>query len=210
MRNKLFLFVVLSAGLSFGSTAQERPMSQSEILAFKQTVAVTSKKIKTLSADFVQYKHMDFLSKDIESSGKMIFKEPAKLLWQYKKPYNYSVVFRNDRILINDEGKTSKFDVGSSEIFGKLNNFMVRSVSGDLFNDKEFVITYIKAKNYYRALLIPRDAALKKYIKQIEMTFGKDADLSEVKLFESAEDYTRIVFINKQLNGKIDESVFNN
>ncbi len=183
-------------------------MSQAEITAFKQAVANTSKQIKTLSTDFVQYKHMEFLSKEIQSSGKMVYVKPTSLLWQYKKPYNYAIVFKNDKIVINDEGKSSKFDVGNSEVFGKLNNLMVRSVSGDLFDEKEFEISYQKASNSYRASLIPRDAALKKYIREIQLTFGKDANLNEVKLFETEVDYTRILFVNKQLNGKVDESVF--
>ncbi|GEP49778.1 cell envelope biogenesis protein LolA [Flavobacterium noncentrifugens] len=197
--------------VSFTAFAQEQKMSDTEITAFKQSVNTVSKKIKSLSTDFIQYKHMDFLAKDIETSGKMFFKEPNLLQWQYKKPYNYSIVFKNGKILINDEGKKSAMDVGSSKIFAKLNKLIVGSVSGDMFDDKEFAITYFKTKDFNVTKLIPKDAALKKYIRQIELSFDKqDATVNQVRLMESAEDYTKIVFKNKILNAKIDDSAFTN
>lgn len=211
MQIKAYLVVFLTSVFSLASFAQEQKMSDSEISSFKQSVAVVSKKTKTMSTDFVQYKHMDFLSKDIETSGKMIFKEPSLLLWQYKKPYSYSVVFKSGKILINDEGKKRSVDIGNSKMFGKINKLIVGSVSGDMFDDKEFTISYFKTKANNITRFIPKDATLKKYIKQIELTFDKEeATVEQVKLIESSEDYTRIVLKNKIINAKIDDSIFTN
>ncbi|MFH6945376.1 outer membrane lipoprotein carrier protein LolA [Flavobacterium sp. FlaQc-50] len=210
MKAKLYLFLLL---LNIGNTAfaQEQKMTDSEIASFKQDVNVVSKKIKSLTTDFVQYKHLDFLSKDIETSGKMNFKEPGLLQWQYKKPYNYSIVFKNGKILINDEGKKSAVDIGNSKIFGRINKLIIGSVSGNMFDDKEFSISYFKSKGQNIAKFIPKDATLKKYIKQIELTFDKEeATVVQVKLLESSEDYTRIVLKNKVINAKIDDSIFTN
>jgi outer membrane lipoprotein-sorting protein len=209
MKYKISLIVLYLLVGNTPSHAQEQKMSESEMATFKQSVVAVSKKIKTLTTDFVQYKHMDFLSKDIETSGKMTFKEPVLLLWQYKKPYDYSVVFNNGKILINDEGKRKNIDIGKSEIFDKINRMIVGSVSGNLFDDREFVIGYFKSKNQNIATFVPKDPALQKYIKQIELTFDKD-EVVQVKLVESSTDYTRIVFKNRILNAKIDASFFNN
>nr|WP_281226018.1 outer membrane lipoprotein carrier protein LolA [Flavobacterium aquiphilum] len=211
MKIRSYIIVLFLIGFQLKCFAQEQKMSESEISAFKQSVVAVSKKIKTLSTDFVQYKHLDFLSKDIETSGKMIFKEPNSLLWQYKKPYNYSIVFKNGKILINDEGKKSAVDIGNSKLFGKINKLIVGSVSGDLFDDKEFSISYFKNKDQNSVRFIPKDATLKKYIKQIELTFDKeDATVVQVKLLESSADYTRIVLKNKVINAKVDEASFAN
>ena len=208
---KIKIIVLFLSICSFVSQAQEQKMTAAEMADFKKNVNEVSKKIKTLSTDFVQYKHMDFLAKDIETSGKMNFKEPNLLQWQYKKPYNYSIVFKNGKILINDEGKKSAVDIGNSKIFAKLNKLIIGSVSGNLFDDKEFDISYFKSKGQFLTKLIPKDAALKKYIKQIELTFDKeDFTVVQVRLLESSEDYTRIVLKNKILNAKIDDSIFTN
>ncbi len=211
MKIRVYFVLLILCICPVFSFAQEQKISENEIAIFKQNVKEVSKKIKTLSTDFVQYKHLDFLSKDIESSGKMIFATPSMLQWQYKKPYNYSILFKNGKILIDDEGKKSAVDVGSSKIFGKINKLIVGSVSGDMFDDKEFSISYFKNKTNTIARFIPKDANLKKYIKQIELTFDKeDFTVIQVKLLESSEDFTRIVLKNKVLNAKIDNSIFNN
>ena len=191
--------------------AQEKKMNSAEIQSFKQSVNAVSKKIQTLTADFVQYKHLDFLSKDIETAGKIYFSTPNLLKWQYNKPYNYSIIFKNNKVLIDNEGKKSAIDIGNSKVFAKINKLIVGSVSGDMFDEKEFSIDFVKTKNSSITRLTPKDASLKKYIKQIELTFDKtDNMVVQIKLIESSDDYTRILLKNKTLNVKIDPSVFTN
>ncbi len=211
MLNKKYILVLIIAIKSIANFAQEQKMSETEITSFIKSVNAVAKKITTLSADFVQYKHMEFLSKDIETSGKMYFAEPNSLKWHYKKPYNYSIIFKKGKILIDDEGKKSSVDIGNNKVFGKINKLIIGSVSGNMFDDKEFAISFFKTKTNNITRLIPKDAALKKYIKQIELTFDKDDHaVIQVKLIESSDDYTRIVLKNKMLNGKIDDSLFSN
>lgn len=206
---KINYFLVLFF-IGFSALAQEA-MSSGEIAGFKKDVNAASAKIKTMATDFVQYKHMDFLAKDVETSGKMAFKEPNSLAWQYKKPYNYSIVFKNGKILINDEGKKSQMDAKSNKTFSKINKLIVGSVSGQMFDEKEFAISYFKSKDFNIARFIPKDATMKKYIKQVELSFDKkEGTVEQVRLLESETDYTKIVFKNKILNAKVDDSAFSN
>jgi len=186
-------------------------MTASEVSAFKQSVNAASAKIKTMTTDFIQFKHMDFLAKDVETSGKMAFREPNSLAWQYKKPYNYSIIFKSGKILINDEGKKSQMDAKSNKTFSKINKLIVASVSGQMFDDKEFAISYFKSRDFNIARFIPKDASLKKYIRQVELSFDKkEGTVEQVRLLESETDYTKIVFKNKVLNAKVDDSAFSN
>lgn len=210
MKTSVFYVFFLMVSV-FGMSAQEQKMSTAEITSFKNAVNATAKNSKTLTTDFVQYKHMDFLSKDIETSGKMVFKTPGMLLWQYTKPYQYSVVFKNNKIAINDAGKKSEMNVGNSKMFAKLNKLIVGSVSGDMFDENEFTISYFKSSEYNITKLVPKDAALKKYIQQMELYFDKKGNLvSQVKMIEPSNDYTTIVFKNKVINAQISDSVFSN
>lgn len=196
--------------MSLGIFAQEQKMSASEIAVFKATVEKETKNIKSLKTDFIQYKHLDFLSKDIETSGKMYFKQPNLLHWQYTKPYQYSIVFKNNKVYINDQGNKSTVDA-KSKMFEKINKLIVGSVSGNMFDDKEFSIAYFKNKDSYIAKLTPKTATIKKYINQVDLYFPmNDATVSQVKLIEPSGDFTRIVFKNKQLNVKVDDSFFTN
>ena len=210
MKIKVFLAIFLIS-MTLHVFSQEQKMSSSEIANFKATVEKDTKTIKSLKTDFVQYKHLDFLSKDIETSGKMAFKSPNSLNWQYTKPYQYSIVFKNNKVYINDQGKKNTVDVGNSKMFEKINKLIIGSVSGNLFDDKEFTIAYFKTKDFYITKLSPKTAAIKKYIKQVDLYFPiQDATVSQVKLIEPSNDFTRIVFKNKIINAKIDDSSFNN
>lgn len=210
MKNNIFyVFFMLLA--SFAGNAQEEKMTAAEITSFKNSVNGVAKNTKTLTADFSQYKHMDFLSKDIETFGKMSFKNPGMLMWQYTKPYQYSVIFKNNKISINDAGKKSSMDAGNSKMFAKLNKLIVGSVNGDMFDENEFTISFFKSSEYNITRLVPKDAALKKYLSQIELYFDKKGHMvSHVKMTEPSKDYTKIVFKNKVANAPVPDSVFSN
>lgn len=208
MKNSIICIFFLIVSLT--GFAQEQKMSAAEATAFKNAVNTTAKNTKTLTTDFVQYKHMDFLSKDIETLGKMSFKAPSMLLWQYTKPYQYSVVFKNNKISINDAGKKSAMDMGNSKMFNKLNKLIVGSVNGDMFDESEFTITFFKTNDFVITRLVPKDAALKKYIREMELYFDKKNMVSQVKMTEPSNDYTTIVFKNKVVNAPVPDSVFNN
>lgn len=196
---------------SFSSFAQEQKLSTAEIASFKKEVMQQSEKIKSLKTDFIQYKHLSFLSREIETSGKMVFQVPDLLNWRYTQPYQYSIVFKNGKIHINDQGNKSSFDASSNKMFEKINKLIVGSVSGNMFDDNEFSISYYKNKTHYIAKFVPKSKELNKVIEEVELYFPVDKMVvSEVKLNESSGDYTKIIFKNQQLNAKVSSSDFTN
>lgn len=192
-------------------TAQETKMTVQEISNFKKQISEVSRVTNTINSDFVQYKHLDFLENDIESVGKMVYKSPNLVKWEYTKPYQYSVVFKNEQLLINDGGNKSKVDIGNNKLFKEINQMMVNSVKGDMFNNDEFTVAYFETPKFYRIVLTPMDKKLKNYIASFELMVNKkDAAVQEVKMVEPSQDYTRIVFSNRTLNAKVNDTVFTN
>lgn len=208
MRNYfLFLFLVFNVCVQ----AQESTMSASEVASFKGKVIATAKTTNTIKTDFVQYKHLDFLADDVKTSGKMVFKSPNLVKWEYTNPYQYSVVFKEDQLLINDGGTKSQVDIGNSKLFKKLNELIVNSVKGNMFNDADFTVTFYKSAKFNKAVFIPKDKKIAAYIASFELLFNKDdAQVHEVKMIEPSQDFTRIIFNNRILNSPINDSVFTN
>lgn len=188
--------------------AQNTAMSGAEAKAFVAKVSSETKEIKTLQADFIQTKKMDFLDKNIVTYGKMSLKTPNMLSWKYTKPYQYSIVFRDNKILINDQGKKSSVDA-KSKTFEKINKLIVGSSNGKMFNDPEFSVSYLKNATSNIAKFTPKSAQLLKYIKQIELHFPKNqSTVSQVNMTEASGDTTNIVFKNTKINAPVSASEF--
>ena len=191
----------------FATHAQTK-MSESEASALKSKVKALAFSTKTISSDFTQYKHLDFLDNDIETSGKLAFKAPDLVKWEYVEPFKYSVLFKNEKLYINDEGNKSDIDIGSNKMFKQLNTLIISSVKGDMFDDESFFIEYFKQDTLSIVHFNPKDKKFSKYIKAFHITFNSKGDVIQVKMIEPSEDYTKIVFSNKILNLDLDETVF--
>ena len=204
-----FYLLILSLLITGMSLGQETEMTASEIASFKEQVKKTSLSTQTIASDFIQYKHMDFLSNDIETFGKLFFKSPNLLKWEYTQPYSYSVIFKNDKLLINDDGTKSNIEMGSNKLFKQLNQLMINSVRGDMFTEEDFTISYAHAKNGYKVTYQPKDEQIAAYIASFELLFNRENGMvSEVKMIEPSQDFTRIVFSNRILNKAIDDAIF--
>lgn len=209
MRNYLLLILFIIIGGSI--QAQETVMSASEIAEFKEKVIASAKTTTTIKTGFIQYKHLDFLADDVKTSGKMAFKAPNLVKWEYTNPYQYSVIFKEDQLLINDDGTKSKVDIGNSKLFKKLNELIVNSVKGNMFNDADFTVSFLESSKYIKVIFIPKDQKIADYIASFELLFTKDdAQVYEVKTVEPSKDFTRIIFNNRILNSEIDDSIFDN
>ncbi|WP_315054293.1 outer membrane lipoprotein carrier protein LolA [Chryseobacterium indoltheticum] len=206
----MFKNIILGTFLLVSSffVAQNTAMSGAEAKAFVTKVSSETKEIKTLQVDFIQTKKMDFLDKSIITSGKMSLKSPNTLSWKYTKPYQYSIIFKENKIFINDQGKKSSVDA-KSKTFEKINKLIVGSSNGKMFSDPEFAVAYFKNGTANIAKFTPKSAQLLKYIKQIELHFPKNqTTVSQVNMTEASGDTTNIVFKNTKINAPIPASEF--
>lgn len=183
-------------------------MSSADSAILKTKVKAHAATINTLLSDFTQYKHLDFLSNDITSSGKLAFKSPNVIKWEYLKPFKYSVLFKSEKLFINDEGNKSDVDLSSNKMFKQLNSLIINSVKGDMFDDNKFDIVYFKKEANNEVHFSPKDKEFSKYIKAFHITFNDEGHVVELKMIEPSEDYTRIVFNNRSVNTPLSDAIF--
>lgn len=204
MRSIVFILFFMSVAIQ----AQTK-MSASDAETLKTIVKDQALTTKTISSYFTQYKHLDFLSNDIITKGKLAFKTPNLVKWEYVEPYKYTVLFKNETLYINDEGKKNQVDMGSNKLFKQLNNLIINSIKGDMFDDEAFTIEYFNIDKNSLVYFTPKDKKSSKYIDAFHITFNTKGDVIEVKMIEPSGDFTKIIFTNKELNKPLADAIFN-
>ena len=200
--------VVYILFLNVLATSAQTKMSATEANTLKNTVKALSEKTETITSDFIQYKHLDFLSNNIKSEGKLAFKSPNVVKWEYVKPFAYSVLFKDEKLFINDNGNKSDMDMGSNKIFKQLNQLITASIKGDMFDSSEFDVLYFKNDTNSEVHFTPTDEQFSEYIKVFHINFNNKGEVQEVKMIEPSDDYTQIIFSNRNTNKPLSDEVF--
>lgn len=211
MKSKQLIFTFVILFFVLNGFSQQTKLTTSEAIELRTNIVKRSENTSSIESEFVQFKHLSFLSNDIKSSGKLYYKSPNFIKWEYKSPFVYSATFKGDKLFINDAGKKSDLDLSRNKAFKSLNNLVVKSVKGDLFDSAEFEISYFVDDNNYSVHFIPKDKTLKDFITEFVIGFDKDSfEVLSVKMLESSEDYTLLIFNNQQFNQPIADAVFSN
>lgn len=203
--NSILLFFTVAICMSFapGFTRVE------DVSTLKASIKEKAKELNTITSDFTQLKHISFLDSKIRSKGKFYFKKENDLKWQYTSPFSYEIILSNGKVFINDDGNKSSFDAKSSKNFSELNDLLVGSVTGDIFDSDKFGITYLQNDKYYVLTLSPNSASMKKNLKKILIFLDrKNYSVAIVKMIEPSDDYTLITFKNKKLNASLPSNTF--
>ncbi|PLX10411.1 MAG: hypothetical protein C0597_16765 [Marinilabiliales bacterium] len=181
-----------------------------DIEEVKSDLSRLTENTTSIQSEFIQEKHLSFLTENIVSKGKFYFKSPNKLRWEYSEPFEYMIVFNDKNIIIKDEEKISSFDTESNKMFSEINNMMIGTIQGNLFKDSErFNVQYFENANQYLLELDPKSSEMKSMIKTIKIYIDKSSiSVAKIKMIESSDDYTSIDFKNRKLNEIINDSKF--
>lgn len=202
------LIIYLLAILPFSALAQEQKLTASEINTFKRDMAAQPV-VKTLVADFTQFKKVGFVKNDIISTGKFYVKHPDKLAWYYTSPTNYKMIFNDRKIFINEKGKTKTLDLGRSKQFEKISQAIQANLGEGSFDSADFKTTYLQTAHTYIVQLEPSGKEVKKALKQLRLTLDKTTfRILEINLVDPAGGYTKFKLENHKINTRIDDKIF--
>jgi outer membrane lipoprotein-sorting protein len=183
--------------------------SVKDTIALKEKIEQMSKTINTIESDFTQEKNLSVLSEKVLSKGHFVFKKENMLRWEYSSPYKYLIVINKDKIWIKDDKKTSKYDMNSNKVFKEINDIMLSCVQGNIFKANKFKVAYFENDKYYKLELTPIQKTMKESLKKINMYFDKNVtSVSKLDMIEPNEDYTTLEFVNKKINGPVQDNIF--
>ncbi len=164
--------------------------------------------VNTVKADFIQEKHMKILTKPLISRGVFYYKVPKSLRWEYISPVK--------SILMMQNGKTKRF-IKKNEGYIEDNSanlqamkFVLQEItmwlSGRFDENPDFTATL---ESGHKILLLPKEKSLSMMIQKIELTLSdRPGIIKSVKIYESENSFTKLVFKKVILNDKIEDSLF--
>ena len=166
--------------------------------------------VMAVQADFVQEKHLPILAKPLVSTGRLYYRRPDALRWEYTAPVK--------SVLIMHDGETRRFV--ESEQGGRLvedasarmqaMQVVMPEISGWLsgrFQDNPLFDASLSKGNHI--LMVPKDEGMQRFIQRIELVMaGTPGVIQEVLIFESEKAFTRMVFSDTRVNPELDDRLF--
>lgn len=199
------LFICCIAGVQAASTLSAA--QQQEVI---EKINASASKMKSMSSTFTQTKSLSLLSDKMVSSGKMYYKQPNKLRWEYTSPYDYLFVFNGTKVYVGNKSKKDVIDTNTNKIFKGIARIMMNTVTGKALSDKtDFTVSVAGNNTSWIVTLIPKKKDMKQMFSKIELVFNKsNTMISEINIFEKNNDRTNIKLTNIVNNGSISENYF--
>lgn len=166
--------------------------------------------IRSISADFIQEKHMKILVKPLISKGIIRFQSPDALRFEYRDPIQNVLIMQGKRVS-RYIGKNGTFVRDNAAAMGAMTVVMdeiSQWLKGN-FDTSVFDATVEETPAPGKIILTPKDKAMTHFIQDIVLVLSEQPGVfQEVIIRENENSYTRLRFDNVQLNTPITPDVF--
>lgn len=199
------LFAMLITAFSF---AQDyKPLANES--AFVAAYQKAAESHTTLSATYIQNKHLSYMNKPIQSDGVFFASGQDKIRWEEMKPNSNILIMNGGTAYVVKDGKTETFDLNKNRQFAMINEVMSSVVSGDLADNEDFEITFFESETGYKVQLVPVKKMVRKFIATVELVVAKDSYfLNSMLMSEADGNSTEIIFSNQKANLPLEMSIF--
>lgn len=179
----------------------------------KEVIAKINKatsRLKSMSCSFTQTKHLSMLSDKMVSEGKMNYKQPNKLRWEYTSPYQYLFIFNGTKVYVGNKSRKDVIDTNTNKVFKEVARIMMSTVTGTaLSNSSDFSIDVADGNTLWQITLVPKRKEMKKMFSKIVLLFNKsNLMIAEINIYENNNDRTNIKLKNIKTNGVVNETLF--
>ena len=171
-------------------------------------IRIAAEGVNAISADFVQEKHLPILAKPLVSTGRLYYRRPDALRWEYTSPLQSVLLMHNGetrRFVQSDQGLVEDAGVRMQAM-----QFVMPEISGWLegrFEDNPLFDASLQKAGKIR--LAPKDAGMARFIQRIELTLSdRPGAIDEVVIVEGENAFTRMIFSNTTINPVLADRLF--
>ncbi len=170
-------------------------------------VAKARAKLTTLQGPFVQERSIALLASKVTSKGKMWMARPDRLRWELEPPDAAIYWVLPDGLAYQTKSGKGKVPKGAQGPLGGVLGDLLVLLGGDLATLKGRYELSLPKRDASELVLhaSPKDAALAKTTKRVELTLGADpAVLKRVVIVEAGDDRSEITFGALARNAPVD------
>jgi outer membrane lipoprotein-sorting protein len=209
-KNLLLLICIIKATAMMFAQSGYQPATETQQKEMIQRITESSEQLKTLRCDFVQKKTISILTDEIISEGRLSFKQPDKLRWEYTKPYQYEFVMNGDKVMVSSGTTKNVIEVNSSKVFREISKIIISGINGaGIFDQSKFAAEFMVGAKENMVILTPKQKEIKQLFNKIRICFNKlDDTVNSVEIEELNEDKTFIEMSSKQINKELGDEVF--
>lgn len=165
--------------------------------AARQHIVDAAKGMKTMTCDFVQTKQTKLLTSAAVSKGRLSYRQPDWLCWEYLSPTAHTFKIDGRKVITSDSRRTREVDIRRNRMYREMARLMTNIMSGQsLVSDEDFQVTLAPAdakKSEWVATLVPRRKEVRRMFSTIVLRVTPDRWLvRQVELIEAKGDKTVI------------------
>jgi len=173
-----------------------------------EDIRAAAANISSVSAAFIQEKHMKVLIRPLISEGLLFFQTPDSLRWEYQRPI--------ESILIAHAGEIKKYIRKDGKIIvdAAANTPAMRFVTEEISSwlkgrFEENPLFSARLEPVRRIVLTPRDKAFENMIQRIELVLSeRPGIIDSVMIYEGENSFTRLRFTNVEINRPLNRRLF--
>lgn len=207
MKKHILLFCIVLLGCQL--FAQNTELTGEKRTAVVSAIEKAHKQMTSLSASFTQEKSSSMFTEKVIQKGKIFYKSPRQLRWEYTTPKSMAIIFSNGKVLLKNEKGTTN---NPNKMLSEMGDMIMNTINGNLLKDNtNFQTKYYKNSKTgdYVVVLTPLNKRIKAYYKDITITLNAKTYLADkVVMNEVNGDSTAILFADKKTNGTLSDSLF--
>lgn len=177
---------------------------------FYTALAKRSKEISSVTADFVQSKHITSIDETIVSKGVFFYKKAGNVRFDYASPKVMSIIMSPDKLHIISSGKTTTFSLDKQKGLSDLARVMEACMGGDINKiPKTYRVSYRLQAGKHTLSIVPKSKEILGPYLKIELFLNEsDYSLDKMVLYERTNDFTTYKFSNLALNNSLSGKMF--
>ncbi len=175
-----------------------------------ETIHKAAKNVRTFEADFVQTRSLKILKKPIVSRGKISFRRPVNLRWEYASPIKSVLLVRDgkvNRYIRRGKGFTADSSTrlqAMKTVLEEINRWL----SGNFSASKTFQ-PILHQGPPVTVELTPIEPEFRRVIQKVVLSLGvRPGTLDSINIHEGDNNVTRIQFLNVRVNTNVPDSRF--